>query len=182
MKKHLTLTIRLVLAMTLFTSASQLVWAADARSMLQGYEWQPEGVDWSETTVADLRQLIESEHEPLFIRRRAIAAIALIESADAAQTLIHLAQDTDEPNLQRRAIDEVCRYSTAESWQGEVVSLMIDTLDRPDAMVRFRAAKCLEALSASARVKQALEAYYALASEWERSYLTQGVGFDESSN
>ncbi len=182
MKISLILRHKLVMAGLLWSLAWLPAQAEEVRALLQGYEWQAEGIAWPQSAVADLKQLILSDQAPAYMRRRAIAALAAIGSEDALSALVNFAQDASEANLQRRAVDELCGYGKLHARQEQIESTLIAALEADDQGVRFQAAKCLQTSRHSDLAARALEAYYVSASAWERRYLKKRGGADETSH
>jgi hypothetical protein len=149
------------------------------RGSLQGYEWQAGQYSWQADMIPELVAVAESETEALFLRRRAVAALAAIESEIATSALISLAQNHRLGTVQRRAIDELCQVQLTTQAITEsnavVKSLMLSLLTGAEPQTRFRAASCLRQFGEEQGVLSALDEYYLTASDWERRLLESTV-------
>lgn len=145
------------------------------RSTLQGYEWQASKYPMRPDLVPVLVGMAESDSEALFVRRRAVAALAAIESKSAAAALLSLASNHRLETVQRRAIDELCqvtlRDNAALENRARVKAVMLGLLVNAEPQTRFRAANCLRQFGDDKGLLDALDEYYLTASDWERRLL-----------
>lgn len=155
--------------------------AEDLRPLLEGFEWDAQQTQWQPASVPWLVGFASADREPLFLRRRAVAALATIDDKVANEALLGLIRTSVSPSIQRRAMDEVCQLVPQSSVaRTEVVRVLLDVLESSDAMARFRAAKCLQRDAGEQYVAIALERYYLNASNWERKFLGREFGEEES--
>ncbi len=163
------------LLVTLLFASIPLSLSADERilSLLAGYEWQVETVDWRQQDVETLARISRDDTEKLFIRKRALSALGFLRSSESQRALAEMISEGRQMGMRRRAIDEICEMRQSEQSLNELFEVLIPALEESDEQLRFRAASCLRDFSTIQRVADALDRYYLRARDWERQELNR---------
>lgn len=161
MKKLMMLALGIVLLVGSLPGAA----SPGVREKLEGFEWRAEQFDWRDA-VPELSRIAAAPEEPLYVRKRAVAALGKVNGDSARQVLANLIQGNEPLSLRRRAVDVLCPGEEGDL-NSRALEPLLEALRSGNQQLRHRAALCLVQFTTLEEVARAIDVYVASASSWE---------------